>query len=191
MTRCLALAFLCVAPALAVDVELQYGALEKLIGEQAFTTEGRRYVQGAKDQKCRFAFLEKPHLSGAGEQLQLKVNFSGKTALDMFGHCVGVGDQFELTILAKPKIDNGVIAFEQFQVSTPRDSFYIRRVRTALVETLNKQFRIDIMAQARKLIEVPQQIGAYRQEIKDLKLTAVRVAADALVLGVDFKVVVK
>ena len=81
--------------------------------------------------------------------------------------------------------------FEQFVVSTPRDSFYIRRVRTALVETLNKQFRIDIMAQARKLIEVPQQIGAYRQEIKDLKLTAVRVAADALVLGVDFKVVVK
>ena len=106
MTRCLILALLCVAPALAVDVELQYGALEKLIGEQAFTTEGRRYVQGAKDQKCRFAFLEKPHLSGAGEQLQLKVNFSGKTALDMFGHCVGVGDQFELTILAKPKIDN-------------------------------------------------------------------------------------
>jgi hypothetical protein len=191
MIRCLALALLCAAPALAVDVELYYGALERLIGEQAFTAEGRRYVQGAKDQKCRYAFLEKPQLSGAGEQLQLKVNFSGKTALDMFGHCVGVGDQFELTILAKPKIDNGVIAFEQFQVSTPRDSFYIRRVRTALVETLNKQFRIDIMAQARKLIEVPQQIGAYRQEIKDLKLTAVRVAADALVLGVDFKVVVK
>ena len=191
MTRCLILALLCVAPALAVDVELQYGALEKLIGEQAFTTEGRRYVQGAKDQKCRFAFLEKPHLSGAGEQLQLKVNFSGKTALDMLGHCVGVGDQFELTILAKPKIDNGVIAFDQFQVSTPRDSFYIRRVRTALVETLNKQFRIDIMAQARKLIEVPEQVGAYRQEIKDLKLTAVRVAGDALVLGVDFRVIVK
>ena len=148
-------------------------------------------MQGAKDQKCRFAFLEKPHLSGAGEQLQLKVNFSGKTALDMLGHCVGVGDQFELTILAKPKIDNGVIAFDQFQVSTPRDSFYIRRVRTALVETLNKQFRIDIMAQARKLIEVPQQVGAYRQEIKDLKLTAVRVAGDALVLGVDFRVIVK
>ena len=54
-----------------------------------------------------------------------------------------------------------------------------------------KQFRIDIMSQARKLVEAPQQVGIYTQEIKDLKLTAIRVAADALVLGVDFKVVVK
>jgi hypothetical protein len=192
MNRCLALAFLmCAVPAFAVDIEIRYGALEKLIGEQAFTAEGKRYVQGTKDQKCRFAFLEKPQLSGAGDRLLLKVNFSGKTALDMFGHCVGVGDQFELTIIAKPFVDNGVIAFDQFQVSTPRDSFYIRRVRNALVDTLNKQFRIDIMSQARKLVEAPQRVGVYTQEIKDLKLTGVRVAMDSLVLGVDFKVIVK
>lgn len=192
MNRCLALAlFLCAVPAFAVDVEIRYNVLEKMIGEQAFTTEGKRYVQGTKDQKCRYAFLEKPKLSNAGDRIQLKVNFSGKTALDMFGHCVGVGDQFELTIISKPFVDKGVIAFEPFQVNTPRDSFYIRRVRTALVETLNKEFRIDIMAQARKLVEAPQQVGSYTQEIKDLKLTAVRVLQDALILGVDFKVVVK
>ncbi len=191
MNRCLALAFLCAAPAFAVDLEIRYGALERIIGEQAFTTDGKRYVQGTKDQKCRYAFLEKPKLSAAADRLQLRVNFSGKTALDMFGRCVGVGDQFELTILAKPSIDNGTLAFQEFQVSTPRDSFYIRRVRNALVETLNKQFRIDIMAQARKLVESPQQVGTVQQEIKDLKLNAVRVAVDALVLGVDFKVIVK
>lgn len=191
MNRCLALAFLCAAPAFAVDLEIRYGALERIIGEQAFTTDGKRYVQGTKDQKCRYAFLEKPKLSAAADRLQLRVNFSGKTALDMFGRCVGVGDQFELTILAKPSIDNGTLAFQEFQVSTPRDSFYIRRVRNALVETLNKQFRIDIMAQARKLVEAPQQVGTVQQEIKDLKLNAVRVAVDALVLGVDFKVIVK
>lgn len=191
MNRCLALAFFYAIPAFAVDLEIRFGALERLIGEQAFTTEGKRYVQGAKDQKCHYAFLEKPKLSAASDRLLLKVNFSGKTALDMFGHCVGVGDEFELTILAKPSVDNGTIAFQEFQVSTPRDSFYIRRVRSALVETLNKQFRIDIMAQARKLIEAPQQIGVYQQEIKELKLNGVRVAADALVLGIDFKVIVK
>ncbi len=191
MNRCLALAFLCAAPAFAVDLEIRYGAQERIIGEQAFTTDGKRYVQGTKDQKCRYAFLEKPKLSAAADRLQLRVNFSGKTALDMFGRCVGVGDQFELTILAKPSIDNGTLAFQEFQVSTPRDSFYIRRVRNALVETLNKQFRIDIMAQARKLVESPQQVGTVQQEIKDLKLNAVRVAVDALVLGVDFKVIVK
>lgn len=191
MNRCLALAFLCAAPAFAVDLEIRYGVLERVIAEQAFTTDGKAYVQGTKDQRCRYAFLEKPKLSAAADRLQLKVNFSGKTALDMFGRCVGIGDQFELTILAKPSVNNGTIAFQEFQVSTPRDSFYIRRVRNALIETLNKQFRIDIMSQARKLIEAPQQIGPFQQEIKELRLNGVRVAADALVLGVDFRVIVK
>lgn len=187
----MALFGLCAAPAWSVDLEIRYGALERLIGEQMFTAEGRRYVRGNKDQKCNHAFLEKPKLAAAGDRLQLKVNFSGRTALDMFGRCVGMGDAFELTILAMPVVTNGTIAFSQFQVSTPRDSFYIRRVRGALVETLNRNFRIDIMQQARKLIEAPQSSGNYQQEIRDLRLNGVRVAGDALVLAVDFKVIVK
>lgn len=178
-------------PAFAVDLEIRFGVLERLAAEQLFTAEGRRYVQGSKDEKCRYAYLENPKLSAQGDHLQLRVNFSGKTALGMFGKCVGVGDAFELTVTAKPVATNGTIGFEQFVVSTPRDSFYIRRVRTALVETLNKNFRLDIMQQARKMIEAPQQVGKFQQEIKDLRLGGVRVAPDALVLAVDFRVIVK
>jgi len=194
MTRLLtrfAVVCLFASPAFAVDLEIRFGVLERLIGEQVFTVDGRRYVQGNKDEKCRYAFLEKPKLSAAGDRLQLKVNFTGKTALGMFGKCVGLGDAFELTVTAKPVARNGAIDFEQFVVSTPRDSFYIRRVRTALVETLNKNFRLDIMQQARKLIEGPQQMGTFQQEIKDLSMSGVRVASDSLVLAIDFKVIVK
>ncbi len=178
-------------PAFAVDLEIRFGVLERLASEQLFTAEGRRYVQGSKDQKCRYAFLEQPRLSASGDRLQLKVNFTGKTALGMFGKCVGLGDAFELTVTAKPVASNGTIAFEQFVVSTPRDSLYIRRVRSALVETLNKNFRLDIMEQARNMIEAPQQVGKFQQEIKDLRLSGVRVSADSLVLAVNFRVIVK
>jgi hypothetical protein len=174
-----------------VDLEIRFGALERLLGEQLFTIDGRKYVNGSKDQKCRYAFLEKPQLSAAGDRLQLRVNFSGKTALSMLGRCMGIGDSFELVLIAKPVAKGGAVGFEQFVVSTPRDSFYIRRVRAALVETLDKDLTIDIMAQARKLIEFPQQAGKFQQEIKDLRMSGVRVAPDALVLAVDFKVVVK
>ena len=194
MTRLLfrvAVACLLCSPAFAVDLEIRFGALERLIGDQMFTAEGRRYVRGNKDQKCLYAFLEKPKLAASGDRLQLKVNFSGKTALGMFGRCVGLGDAFELTLTAKPVARDGTIAFEQFVVNTPRDSFYIRRVRAALVQTVNKDFRIDIMQQARKMIEAPQQVGKFQQEIKDLRLGGVRVAPDSLVLGVDFRVIVK
>ncbi len=186
-----ALLLFCAIPSFAVDLEIRFGALERLVGEQMFTADGRRYVQGNKNEKCKYAYLEKPKLAASGDRLQLKVNFTGRTALGMFGKCVGMGDAFELTITAMPVAKNGTIEFAQFVVSTPRDSFYIRRVRTALVETLNKQFKIDIMEQARKLIEAPQQIGNFQQEIRDLKLGGVRVAPDSLVLAVDFKVIVK
>lgn len=178
-------------PAAAVDLEIRYGVLERLAGEQLFTADGRRYVKGSKDQKCNYAFLQSPKLSAAGDRLQLKVNFTGKTALGVFGKCVGLGDAFELTVTAKPVSSNGTIGFEQFVVSTPRDSLYIRRVRAALVETLNKNFRLDIMEQARKMIETPHQMGTFQQEIKDVKLSGVRVTADSLVLAVDFRVIVK
>ncbi len=192
LQRLLAAALLSAAPAMAVDLEIQFGVLERLIGEQAFTTEGRRYVQGNKDQHCRYAYLENPKLSAAGDRMQLKVKFTGQTALDMFGHCVGVGDSFDLTISAKPTVDkSGEVGFENFQVMTPRDSFYIRRVRGALVETLNKEFKLDIMAQTRKLVEAPQPLGKFQQQVSGLKLSGVRVSPDALVLAVDFKVTVK
>ncbi len=174
-----------------MDLEIRFGALERLIGEQAFTVDGRRYVRGSKDQKCNYAFLERPKLSAASDRIQLKVNFTGKTALGMFGKCVGLGDAFELTVTAKPVAKNGTIAFEDFVVSTPRDSYYIRRVRTALIQTLNRDFRIDIMEQARKMVEAPQKVGTFEQEIKDLRLGGVRVAPDSLVLTVNFRVIVK
>jgi hypothetical protein len=177
---------------MAVDLEIQFGVLERLIGEQAFTADGRRYVQGSKDKRCRYAYLESPKLSASGDRMQLKVKFTGQTALDMFGHCVGMGDSFDLTISAKPVVDKGgEVGFENFTVMTPRDSFYIRRVRGALVETLNKEFKLDIMAQTRKLVEAPQPLGKFQQQVSGLKLSGVRVAPEALVLAVDFKVTVK
>jgi hypothetical protein len=186
-----AFAVFAAAEARAVDLEIRFGVLERLLSEQAFTIEGKRYVRGDKDKKCDYAFLEKPRLAAVGGQVQLKVNFTGKTALNMFGKCVGLGDAFELTILATPIVNKDEVGFSQFQVSTPRDSYYIRRVRNTLVQTLNKELKLDIMAQARKLIEAPQQLGPFQQEIKDLRLTNVRVAPDALVLAVEFRVVVK
>jgi hypothetical protein len=104
---------------------------------------------------------------------------------------VGMGDAFDLTIAAKPVPRDGAIAFDELNVSTPRDSYYIRRVRTALIESFSKDFRIDVREQARRLLESPRPSGPYQQELKDLRVSGVRVTSDALVLEVDFKLVVR
>jgi hypothetical protein len=112
--------------------------------------------------------------------------------MDLFSRCVGMGDSFDLTITAVPVPRKGAIAFQDTQISTLKDSYYIRRVRTAMMRSFDQDFKIEIRDQARRLLEQPATTGsAFRQELKDLDLSAIRVTPDALVLVVDFKLIVK
>jgi hypothetical protein len=173
------------------DLEIRYSALDRMIAEQMFTQEGRRYVKGNRADKCQYAYLEAPKLSAVDALLRVTARFSGRSALDVFGHCMGLGDSFDLTISALPVPRSGAIAFKDTQVTTAKDSYYVRKVRASLMQTFDKDFKIEIRDQAKRLLEQPRGDGAYQQELKDLDLSAIRVTAEALVLVVDFKLVVK
>jgi hypothetical protein len=173
------------------DLEIRYSALERMVAAQMFTQEGRRYVRGNQAAKCQYAYLEAPKLSALGDRLQVAARFSGQSAMDLFSRCVGMGDSFKVTITAIPIPRKGAIAFQDTQISTPRDSYYIRRVRSAMMRTFDQDFKIEIRDQARRLLEQPTAGALYEQELKDLDLNAIRVTPDALVLVVDFKLVVK
>src|SRR5579863_7665074 len=112
LAMCLAL------PAMAANLELRYGALERLIAEQLFTQDGRRYVRGDAKAHCQYAYLEAPHISSSGADGRLKINakFSGRSAMNVFGKCMGMGDSFDLTILASPVVRKGAIGMDNVQV---------------------------------------------------------------------------
>src|SRR5436190_8154537 len=94
-TRLLTL-FLALPPAAAaVEMHIQFGALERMLTEQVFTQEGRRYVRGGKSTRCNFAYLEKPQVHGEGGRLSIRAKFTGRSALNMLGQCVGMGDAFD------------------------------------------------------------------------------------------------
>jgi|KBSMisStaDraftv2_1062788.scaffolds.fasta_scaffold161556_2 hypothetical protein len=175
------------------DLEIRYSALERMVAAQMFTQEGRRYVRGNQAARCQYAYLEAPKLRAAGDRLQVAARFSGSSALDLFSRCVGMGDSFDLTLTAVPVPRKGAIAFQDTQVSTLKDSYYIRHVRAAMMRSFDQDFKIDIRDQARRLLEQPAAAAGsvYQQELKDLDLAAIRVTPDALVLVVDFKLIVK
>lgn len=185
---------LCATSSFAADLELRYGALERLVAQQLFTQDGRRYVKGTPKAKCQYAYLEAPRFSALDKEagrLKIAARFSGRSSLDVFGRCVGMGDSFDLTITASPVARKGAIAMDNVQVTTLRDSFYIRRVRQALTESFSKQFKIDVRDQAKTLLEQPRENATYQQELSSFDLAEVKVTADALVLVVEFKLVVK
>ncbi len=184
-----------VGRAVAADLEVRYAALERLIGEQLFTQDGRRYVRGTPATPCKYAYLAAPHLASTGNsadgRLKITAKFSGRSAMDVLGRCMGMGDSFDLTILASPVARKGVIAMDDVRISTVKDSYYIRRVRAALTDSFAKDFKIDVRDQAKKLLEQPSGNSSYKQELSDFDLSAVRVTQEALVLVVEFKLVVK
>jgi len=182
-------------PARAAELELRYAAIERVIADQLFSQDGRLYVRGSKSTRCKFAYLESPHVGAVNGRLRVSGRFSGRTALDMMGACMGLGDSFDFTMIASPVVKNGALAFKDVSVSTPRDSFYIRRVRLALIDSFSRDFKIEVRDQARRLMEqLPAQSSPkplYQRELASFDLRDVHVQPDALVLVMDFRLVVK
>jgi hypothetical protein len=182
----------CAARAQAVEVHIHYTALARILAEQVFTQDGRKYVRGAPAVKCNYAYLEHPEVRGADGRLRVQARFSGRSALDLFGRCVGLGDSFDLSITGVPYYRDGAIRFQDLRVeSKGRDGFYIRRVRAALADTLRRQFEYRVAEDARKILEEKRGSGAYRQEVSGFSVSGIHVTPDALILVLDFTVAVK
>jgi hypothetical protein len=177
-------------PAFAADIELRFDALERIISEQVFTQDGRKYVRGTPKTRCQFAYLERPHIGADNGLLRVSARFSGRTAFDLLGGCIGLGDSFDLTIVAATTVRNGAMGFKDVKVTTTKDSYYIRRVRSALTQAFAKDVKIDVKDQARKILEQTREGASYKVEMASFDLTDVRVKPDALVLVIDFRLVV-
>jgi len=49
-------------------------------------------VKGSQKTPCNFAYLEHPQFQGKDGKLVIRARFSGRSSLNMFGQCVGLGD---------------------------------------------------------------------------------------------------
>jgi len=188
---CATLALCSALPALAAGLELRYEALERLIAQQMFTGEGRRYVRGSPGARCQYAYLEAPHIGAENGRLRITAKFSGRSAVGLWGLCVGMGDSFDFTLLATPVARRGALGLDRIDLTTGRDSYYIRRVRGALTQSFQKDFKIDVREQARKLLEQGPENAAVKRELKDFELFGVSLTPDSVVLEVEFRLVVK
>jgi hypothetical protein len=177
-------------PCVAADIELRFDTLERIIAEQVFTQDGRKYVRGTPATKCQFAYLEKPRIGAENGLLRVSARFSGRTAFNAFGGCIGLGDSFDLTIVAAPVVRNGAIGFKDVKATTTKDSYYIRRVRDALIQAFAKDVKIDVKDQARKILEQAREGASYKVDLASFDLNEARVTPDALVLVVEFRLVV-
>jgi len=192
ISRLLLLLLLAAFDAGAVEVHLQFGALERMLAKQVFTQDGRKYVKGSAKTPCNFAYLEQPKFQGKDGRLVIRARFSGRSSLNMFGQCVGLGDAFTVVITAAPVFQQGNVALAGVTAASEgKTGFYIRRVCTALTSSLARDFHYPLAAEAQRALEDPGMQPDYRRELRQFRVPEIRVTNDALVLVVDFELTVK
>jgi hypothetical protein len=176
----------------AMELHIQFGALERMLTEQVFSQEGRRYVHGSKAAKCNYAYLEKPQVRGDAGLLRIKARFTGRSALNVVGQCVGLGDAFDLVVTAIPTYRDGSLGLQQVKVTSEgKTGYYIRKVCAAMEASLTKDFKYPLEEQAKRMLEDPAAQPGYKREVRKLSVPEIRVTGDALVLQVDFELTVK
>ena len=176
----------------AVELHLQFGALERMLAKQLFTEDGRKYVHGNARTRCNFAYLEHPQIQGSDGMLRIRAKFTGRSALNMLGQCVGLGDAFTVLITARPQYRDGTVGLANVTAaSEDKTGFYIRRVCAALASSLARDFRYPLAAEAQKALEDPGAQPDYPRELRKFRVPDIRVSADALVIEVDFELTVK
>ena len=197
MPRAFLLLLLFLSGARAAELQIYYTAIQKILAQEVFTTDGRRYVRGNPAAKCSFAYLEHPELHGDNGRLILKARFTGRSALDVLGRCIGLGDSFDVYITAVPYYHNQSIGLRDVRVEgraargEPRTGYYVRRVCAAQGDSLREQFDYRVGDQAKRLLEQTAPQAAYRQELLDFFVPQIRVMPDALIVTVDLRLAVK
>jgi hypothetical protein len=188
----LTIAALLTPAARAAELHLQFSALERILGQQVFTQDGRRYLRGDPANKCNFAYLESPRVDGRDGKLRIRARFSGRSSLNMLGQCVGMGDAFSVVITARPLYRDGAIRLRDVTAASDgKTGFYIRRVCTALSSSLERDFRYPIESEARKLLEDPGGPSGYPRELRRFHIPEIRTSDSALILVIDFELAVK
>lgn len=176
----------------AVELHIQFGALERMLAQQVFTQDGRRYLHNDKTNKCSFAYLEKPQVRSGEGKLNIHARFTGRSALNMLGQCVGLGNAFDLTIAATPQFRDGYIALGGVTVtSNNKSGYYIRRVCSVLASSLGNDFHYPISTEFQRALEDAAVLPLYPRQLRNFRVPEIRVSADALVLVLDFELTVR
>lgn len=172
-------------------MQIRFSALERLLASQVFTDEGRRYVQGSREAKCSYAWLEKPEISGSEGRLVIRAKFTGRSAWSLFGRCVGMGDSFDVRITATPVYADGAIGLQNVTASSEgRSGFYVTHVCASLASSLSRDFRFSIAPEAKRALEDSASQPDYPRHLERFHVPEIRVSGDALVLVVDFVITV-
>ena len=122
----------------------------------------------------------------------IHARFTGRTSLDIFGRCIGLRDSFPLVITAVPVYDKGNVALKDVRAAPEGTvGFYANSVCAALGSSLPREFHYPLAAEAKRRLEDQGTQPEYPRELRKFNVKDIRVTDEAVVLNVDFVVLIR
>jgi hypothetical protein len=174
------------------ELHLTFGVLQKMIAAQMFTDEGRKYVKGAKGARCNFAYLENPVIGEAEGRLVVRARFSGRSALNVLGQCVGLGDSFDVVIRMAPYAERSTLRVRDVEAAgVEKRGLYARAVCRQLAETIPRVLVYDFGPEFKRALESDAPGAPFRKSVDELTVQGLRVSKDGLVVQLSLKVTLR
>jgi hypothetical protein len=174
------------------EIHLSFNALGRLLSQQLFSEDGRRYVRGDRNAKCNYAWLERPDVRGENGKLLIRARFTGRTAWDVFGRCIGMGDSFDVRIISTPYFKDGYIGLSHTTArSEGSGGLYARHACSALSSSLNRDFRYPLASEVKRALEGGAILPEFPRELQRFSVTRITMSETAVVLTLDFALTVK
>jgi hypothetical protein len=189
----LAAAIFLAAPELqAAELRIYFTAVQKVLSQQVFTQDGRKYVRGTEKNRCGFVYIDNPRIGENKGLLSLKTRVTARTGWAFPGVCFGPGESFDLAIEGVPYYQDGAIRLKDVSVSTVgKESWYNRRIREAFSRNFPKYFEYKVLDDLKNTIEKGQPKGLYDLQLGSLQVPRIRVLNDSVVLDLDFSLSVR
>lgn len=118
----------------------------------------------------------------------MRAHFSGRSALNLFGQCVGFGDTFELTVMSSPYYKDGFLRLRDVAVTCEANGVYVRAACLSIGRSLERDFRHDLRAAAERMLggTCVGNPSAYTTTLETFDVTSIQVTPAAVVLSLQF-----
>lgn len=176
----------------AVELKIHATAIQKILDTEVFTQNGRNYLFGEPTTPCMSAYLADPKVSMKGGKLHVKMHFTGSIGREIGENCIGLSDDFDVTMTGIPVFRQGTLSIDSVEVTglsgNPKfDEYVVAFVK----QELPKMIEYKLLEEIQKLLVENRDEVPFRIDLLSLDIPRIEVREHLMVLTLDVNLEIK
>jgi len=173
-------------PALAVELRISRGALERTLKQQLFSSpDGRYYLKGNAQSAC-FAYAEDPTLQFIDGRIAVEVKTHARLGKKVAGSCIGIALALAAEVSLAPDGENETLGFRDARLDKVSDRSELNFLLAPfLSHQIPSGLKVNAADLIKKALENSTATSGYKVSLQRLKIHSVQIEGDDLVVDAD------